>query len=75
MERGEPRASHAVERWRLTVRGRVQGVGFRAGCQQWARQLDLSGWVRNTRDGAVEVEAEGPAHALTELRQIGRAHV
>lgn len=68
VERGEPRTSHAVERWRLTVRGRVQGVGFRAGCQQWARQLNLSGWVRNTRDGAVEVEAEGPAHALTELR-------
>lgn len=68
MERGEPRATHAIERWRLIVQGRVQGVGFRAGCQQRARQLNLCGWVRNTREGTVEVEAEGPVHQLTELR-------
>ncbi len=46
----------------------MQGVGFRAGCQQQARQLLLSGWVRNRRDGAVEVEAEGPLPQLSALR-------
>lgn len=41
------------------VRGRVQGVGYRAGCHRRANELGLSGWVRNLPDGSVEVEAEG----------------
>ncbi len=49
----------AVKRLRATVRGRVQGVGFRASAASEARRLRLTGWVRNRLDGDVEVEAEG----------------
>lgn len=43
----------------ITVQGRVQGVFFRAATRRLARQLDLTGWVRNRSDGSVEVLAEG----------------
>ncbi|MBD2550276.1 acylphosphatase [Microcystis elabens FACHB-917] len=56
------------ERWRLSVRGLVQGVGYRMGCRQKAIDLGLSGWVRNRPDGSVEVEAEGLPDRLVELR-------
>jgi len=46
------------------IRGRVQGVGFRATTQQAGRKLGLSGWVRNGADGTVEVEAEGDEATL-----------
>lgn len=52
----------------MIVRGRVQGVGYRAGCLERARDLGLGGWVRNLDDGSVEVEAEGGAQQLTDLR-------
>jgi acylphosphatase len=42
-------------------------VGYRAGCCQKAKDLNLHGWVRNRTDGSVEVQAEGPVHQLTEL--------
>jgi acylphosphatase len=55
------------ERWRLIVRGKVQGVGYREGCRQCAQDLRLSGWVRNLPDGTVEVEAEGRPQDLATL--------
>ena len=51
----------------LTVRGRVQGVYFRASTVQQARHLGLTGWVTNCRDGSVEVVAEGSSEKLEEL--------
>ena len=54
-------------RIRFTVTGDVQGVGFRAFTQDRARGLGLAGWVRNTWDGKVEGEAEGPIPAVSEL--------
>ncbi len=39
--------------------GRVQGVGFRATAFMLARRLGLTGWVRNTMGGDVEMEAQG----------------
>jgi len=49
------------------VRGQVQGVGYRAGCNRRAEELRLSGWVRNQPDGSVELEAEGLPRDLGEL--------
>jgi acylphosphatase len=56
-----------VKRFRATVRGRVQGVGFRASAAAAARQLNLTGWVRNSLDGTVEVLAEGPEEATAQF--------
>jgi len=41
------------------VRGRVQGIGFRAAAASEARRLRLGGWIRNRLDGAVEVTDSG----------------
>jgi acylphosphatase len=54
-------------RLRALVRGRVQGVGFRASVQHEGERLGLAGWVRNLNDGGVEVEAEGERAALDRL--------
>ena len=56
-----------MTRRHLTVRGYVQGVGFRWFARETAETLGLSGWVRNREDGSVEAEAEGTAHALDEF--------
>jgi acylphosphatase len=45
---------------RLTISGRVQGVGFRYALADEARVRRLSGWVRNRRDGTVEALIAGP---------------
>jgi acylphosphatase len=55
------------KRVRVVVRGRVQGVGFRAATAYEARRLGLAGWVRNLPDGGVEVEARGPTAAVDAL--------
>jgi acylphosphatase len=49
------------------VRGRVQGVGFRWFVERVARELDLTGYVKNLDDGRVEVYAVGPPGKLAEL--------
>jgi acylphosphatase len=68
LQPGDTRLASPSERWRLIVRGQVQGVGYRAACCIRARELGLGGWVRNLADGSVEVQAEGPSHDLAELR-------
>ena len=69
VNRSQPgRLQPFLERWRLLIHGRVQGVGFRASCNRRALDLGLRGWVRNLRDGCVEVQAEGPPLAISELR-------
>lgn len=55
-------------RARVTVCGRVQGVGFRGFAQRHALALDLRGWVRNRYDGTVELVVEGERHKV--LRYI-----
>jgi len=49
---------------RFIVRGRVQGVNFRATAAEQARRLGLTGRIWNREDGAVEAEADGAADAL-----------
>ena len=48
----------------VLVRGMVQGVGFRYFVLRTARAAGLTGFVKNLRDGSVEVVAEGPRDAL-----------
>jgi acylphosphatase len=57
----------AQVRLHAIVHGRVQGVSFRYYAQQRARELQLTGYVRNLWDGSVEVVAEGPRTAVDEL--------
>ena len=52
----------------FTVRGRVQGVGFRWFVHREAAELGLRGTVRNTDAGDVEVVAAGEPEVLAELR-------
>ena len=68
LQPSDPRQPGSCERWRLIVSGQVQGVGYRAACCGKARELGLAGWVRNLADGRVEVQAEGNALQLGELR-------
>ena len=60
-------ANADIVRIRLVVSGRVQGVGFRYSTVDQGRRLGLNGWARNTRDGRVEVVAEGPADKVEKL--------
>lgn len=48
-----------MERVRVVVSGRVQGVFFRDSCRQEARRHGVSGWVRNDPAGTVTAEFEG----------------
>ena len=70
---GAAAAHPAVKRIRVVVRGDVQGVGFRAATAHEARRLGVAGWVRNLRDGSVEVEAEGTVEAVDGLITMAAA--
>jgi len=56
-----------AERLDATVRGRVQGVGYRYFVIRAAAELPLTGWVANESDGSVRCVAEGPRAALDAL--------
>jgi acylphosphatase len=51
----------------VTIRGRVQGVGYRAWVESRARAHGLEGWVRNRRDGSVEALFAGPPDVVADL--------
>ena len=51
----------------IRFHGHVQGVGFRYQAQSAARQLGLTGWVRNEFDGSVSMEVQGQAEAIDRL--------
>jgi len=65
-------SSPAVKRAGAMVRGRVQGVGFRAAVHELGRRLGLDGWVRNRPDGTVEVRAQGDEQTLQQLHDFLR---
>ncbi len=54
----------AIVTKQLRITGRVQGVGFRFYTERKARELGVTGWVRNRRDGAVEAVVQGSSGAV-----------
>lgn len=57
----------------VMLRGRVQGVGYRAWCAREAEARGLLGWVRNRRGGAVEAVFGGEAQAVEAMLTACRA--
>jgi acylphosphatase len=56
----------------IIVRGRVQGVGFRAFVEVEALRRGLGGWVRNRRDGTVEAVFSGEATIVADMVEACR---
>lgn len=51
----------------VSIRGRVQGVGYRAWVADEAASRNLEGWVRNARDGSVDTLLAGPADIVAAM--------
>lgn len=51
----------------LIVKGKVQGVFYRASAQEAAEELGVTGWVKNTREGDVEIMATGTNESLEQF--------
>ena len=56
----------------VTVRGRVQGVGYRAFVEHAALKRGIEGWVRNRRDGSVEALFAGVPDAVAAMIEACR---
>ncbi|MCP3467420.1 MULTISPECIES: acylphosphatase [unclassified Bradyrhizobium] len=56
----------------VMIRGRVQGVGYRAWVEYQASASGLEGWVRNRRDGSVEALFAGPPTRVAEMVALCR---
>ncbi len=56
-----------MKRIHITIHGTVQGVSFRSDARFVAKNLQLTGWVRNNANGTVEINAEGEEDKLKEL--------
>lgn len=52
----------------LKITGRVQGVGFRYFTRQNARQLNITGWVKNMADGSVETVISGKEQNVSKMK-------
>ena len=62
-----PGHNRRVIRKQAIVRGEVQGVGFRFHTQATANRLGAAGFVRNLRDGSVEVEVEADERTVERM--------
>lgn len=56
----------------IVVRGRVQGVGYRAFVEYEALKRGIGGWVRNRRDGSVEAVFAGPEKSVKDMIEACR---
>jgi len=56
----------------LSIRGRVQGVGFRRFMVRTAQELQVTGWVRNRPDGSLEAVIAGSSEAVHTLIERAR---
>jgi acylphosphatase len=56
----------------LVIRGRVQGIGYRAWTEYTALERGVQGWVRNRRDGSVEALFAGPAEMVAAMIEACR---
>jgi len=66
------RDKRGFSRVHVIVRGRVQGVGFRFFTVRVAKELGVTGFVRNLPDGTVEIVAEGDVEKLAKLVEAVR---
>lgn len=58
---------NAMRACELDIFGHVQGVSYRATCADMARDLSLTGWVKNADNGSVLIHAQGSPDAVEEL--------
>ncbi len=56
-----------LEDWLVQVPGRVQGIGYREACLGHARELGITGWVRNRMDDSVEAMLQGSPAQLARM--------
>lgn len=56
-----------MKRYRVKVKGKVQGVFYRSSAQAKAKELGLSGWVQNEEDGSVLMEVQGEEAKLEKM--------
>ncbi len=57
---------------RVVIRGRVQGIGYRAWTEITALERGVEGWVRNRRDGSVEALFAGPEAVVLDMIELCR---
>ena len=62
-----------MKHYNISVFGKVQGVFYRASTKTKARELGLTGFVRNKSDGSVYIEAEGDEEDLHQLMEWCKA--
>jgi len=67
VEGGAKKTDGSMARLHAKISGIVQGVFFRARTEEKAKELGLTGWVKNLSGGGVEVVAEGEKKRLEEL--------
>jgi len=61
-----------MKRLSLIVKGRVQGVGYRAGVHGLVSRLDVTGFVKNLSDGTVQIVAEGAENDLEQVVMLAK---
>jgi acylphosphatase len=72
MQNGPETDFPRMETRHVLISGSVQGVGYRDGFRDVARQFDVTGWVRNRRDGRVEAVIQGSPEALRSVLSWAR---